>query len=149
MNNQDLAEKLKPIFERHGVVLAYLFGSQARGTVGPLSDVDIAVVFDQSLSRDEYFDRELKLSGDISRALDTAHVDVVDVGARNNPALRYEAVLGGKLIYSISPPLKTALERVSLREYEDTKFLRETSYRILVEQIKTGAFGRVKPHHAA
>ena len=26
------------VFERHGVVLAYLYGSQARGDAGPVSD---------------------------------------------------------------------------------------------------------------
>lgn len=36
---------LDEVFERFGVVLAYLYGSQARGDTGPLSDVDVAVLF--------------------------------------------------------------------------------------------------------
>ncbi|MCX7682029.1 MAG: nucleotidyltransferase domain-containing protein, partial [Anaerolineae bacterium] len=35
---------MERMFARHGVVLAYLFGSQAEGRAGPLSDVDIAVL---------------------------------------------------------------------------------------------------------
>ena len=36
---------LDEVFESYGVALAYLYGSQARGDAGPLSDVDVAVLF--------------------------------------------------------------------------------------------------------
>ena len=42
---------LAEIFTRSGVVLAYLFGSQARGETGPLSEVDIAVLFSPDISK--------------------------------------------------------------------------------------------------
>jgi predicted nucleotidyltransferase len=35
--------QLKVVFKKYGVVLAYLYGSQALGKAGSLSDVDIAV----------------------------------------------------------------------------------------------------------
>jgi predicted nucleotidyltransferase len=47
MAEQSISE-IKPeqwaaIFEPEPVIAAYLFGSQARGGTGPLSDVDVAV----------------------------------------------------------------------------------------------------------
>jgi predicted nucleotidyltransferase len=36
--------RLSTALDRNGVVVAYLFGSQATGRAGPLSDVDVARV---------------------------------------------------------------------------------------------------------
>ncbi len=38
--------RLEPCFEKHGVLLAYLYGSQATGKASLLSDIDIAVLFE-------------------------------------------------------------------------------------------------------
>jgi predicted nucleotidyltransferase len=38
------------LFAEHGIILAYLFGSQAEEEAGPLSDVDIAVKLGPMLS---------------------------------------------------------------------------------------------------
>ena len=35
------------VFRRHGIDLAYLFGSASRGRFGPQSDIDIAVRYKQ------------------------------------------------------------------------------------------------------
>ncbi|RLC56366.1 MAG: hypothetical protein DRI80_16390, partial [Chloroflexota bacterium] len=46
--------QLHDLLARHGVVLAYLFGSQAEGTAGPLSDVDIAVLLGPEVPRERW-----------------------------------------------------------------------------------------------
>jgi len=46
-------QALDEAFEHHEIVLAYLYGSQARGDAGPLSDVDVAVQFAPDLPRRE------------------------------------------------------------------------------------------------
>ena len=43
------------------VLVAYLFGSQARGQAGPLSDVDVAILLDANVSQAEAFDLQLHL----------------------------------------------------------------------------------------
>ncbi len=53
------------------VRLAYLFGSVARGEAGKLSDVDMAVLLDDSLNKKERFDLQLKLISDITAILKT------------------------------------------------------------------------------
>ena len=47
MPDPELSERLKRLLAATGeeVVAAYLFGSQARGTAGPRSDVDLGVLF--------------------------------------------------------------------------------------------------------
>lgn len=51
MITDDRLVELKGIFVKHGVVLAYLFGSQAEGTGRPSSDVDIAVLLPDGTPR--------------------------------------------------------------------------------------------------
>lgn len=64
-------ERLSVALDRGGVVAAMLFGSQATGKVGPLSDVDVAVWADPALDPSRRFDLRLELMGEASRALHT------------------------------------------------------------------------------
>jgi uncharacterized protein len=67
---------LAELFGRHpDVVAAYLFGSQARGDAGPLSDVDLAVwLDDQPRAR---LSRQLALSAEAGSLLGTDDVQLV------------------------------------------------------------------------
>jgi len=129
--------------ENHGVIVGYLFGSVMRGTMGPRSDIDVAVFFDNTqIPETEQFKETLALSADIAQAFSVENVDVINLNSQTNPVLRYEAVVNGEAIFVKDPSVKTQLARAILREYENTRYLRETSYRILREQIKSGLFGR-------
>ena len=70
-------DALRAYFEQQDDVLfALLFGSQARGTAGPLSDVDIAVMLPDDMGPMPKFRRQLSLMTDLSRLLRTDEVDV-------------------------------------------------------------------------
>ncbi len=69
----ELDEVLKEI----RLVVAYLFGSQARGQARPVSNVDIAVYLNEGLKKGERFDLKLRLIGDLSVILQTDGVDLV------------------------------------------------------------------------
>jgi len=136
-------KKIAKIMEKHGVVVGYLFGSAARGKMGPHSDIDIAVLFDgKKIPEEKQFDEKLTISGEVADACNVKDADVINLNQVTNPVIRYEAVLEGEPILIKDASAKARLVRHVLREYEDTKHLRETSYRILREQAKSGAFGR-------
>jgi len=59
------------------VVLAYLFGSHARGEARPLSDVDIAVPLRETCTRQEAFDLRLEIIGGLMRIFGADDVDVI------------------------------------------------------------------------
>ncbi|MCL2405484.1 MAG: nucleotidyltransferase domain-containing protein [Defluviitaleaceae bacterium] len=48
MTRDEIATKIKPILEQHPVARASFFGSYARGTYTPGSDVDILVEFESA-----------------------------------------------------------------------------------------------------
>lgn len=99
------------------VKLAYLFGSQVRGTTGPLSDYDIAVYLADA-DKKEMFALKLKLMTALSRAFETDKVDVVVLNLVDKPELKYAVITEGELVHEVEP-YKLLVEPRVLNEYFD------------------------------
>jgi len=70
------------VLEAHPVRVGILFGSHATGSTHPRSDVDVAVAFDDLRPGEEgYNDVFFGLSAELSLALDTDDVDLLDLHA--------------------------------------------------------------------
>ncbi len=111
-------EKLTPIFEREGVLLAYIFGSLAKADeVGAREphDIDLAL-----LTKDE---PAWKLWDEIAEALGTERLDLVDL-RRASPALLFEIIRSGTLLYSSDEATKERFVLDVLHLYRDTAPLR-------------------------
>ena len=135
--------KIAKIMERHGVVAGYLFGSAVNGKMGPHSDIDVAVLFDENvISSDRQFDEMLEISAEISEVCGVQNTDVINLNKVTDPLIRYESVILGERIFTNDISKETSLAYHVLREYEDTRHLRNTAYALLKERIKSGAFGR-------
>lgn len=134
-------KNLEKIFKKEGVVLAYLFGSVAKGNVTPLSDIDIAVLFSNKVKRDEYFDKRLKLASEIDKALGVYKTEIICLNEAP-PLLKHRAIFQGIVIFARDIKLKRNFEFRVLQEYEDFKYHLETSFEIMKKQIKQGTFGR-------
>lgn len=115
------SQQLQHVLERHPVQQAYLFGSHARGTAGPLSDIDIAVVYAPGRDIDK---AESALFADLSRTLGTDNIDLIDIETAS-PLLAHRAVLRGVPIIQASPHATAMLKTRILHAYEDTRYLRK------------------------
>lgn len=134
-------ERLAHALDRDGVVAATLIGSQARGTPGPLSDVDVAVWHEPSLDPAGRLQLQLELARVASEALNTDEVDIVMLN-RAPPLLRHRAVRDGKLLVERDPDARVRLDARALLDYLDTKPLRAEMSRGLRKRIQEGRFGR-------
>jgi len=123
---------LVQVFQAHDVVLAYLYGSQARGDAGPLSDVDIAVQFAPHLSAKARFERLCRLGSRLMAALGRDDVYVADLDSAS-PLLRNQVRLHGRLLYCADDADRVRFEIEALRDYEDTKPLRHIQYHYTVQ----------------
>ena len=100
------------------IVALYCFGSYVDGRVGPLSDVDLAVLLDQNMPPGRYFNKRLRLHALIARIIKTDEVDLVILNSA--PLLLVHRVLGGgRLLYERDPVKRIAFEVKAIREYLD------------------------------
>jgi predicted nucleotidyltransferase len=110
---EEALERLTPLFEGEGVLLAYLFGSLGRGDTG--QDVDLAL-----LTRDT---PPFRLRDAITSHLGTQRVDLVDL-RRASPVLRFEIIRTGRSLYVADVETQERFEMATLRLYRDTAPLR-------------------------
>jgi uncharacterized protein len=135
MNIDPYLPELRDVFVQHGVVLAYLFGSQAEGTARPSSDIDIAVLLPPGTPREQFFDRRLSL---INAAMDVLHTSKVDLVVLNEagPLLMHQVVKFGRVLYEdpVSQPAIDFYVYAAAR-YSDTAPTRSLAYQYLKEWI--------------
>ncbi len=94
-----LEEELKSVFSKYpSIVSVYLFGSTAQGFAKSISDIDIAVRFDESRSPDSSFDIKIKLIDD----LENLFARKVDIVILNSASLKmfHQVMISGLLIFT-------------------------------------------------
>jgi len=123
------------------VLSALLYGSQATGKAGPLSDVDVAVWLDAELTQSERYQLQLRLMVLASEALGTDEVQIVILNEAT-PLLRHRAMRDGVRLLDTDPRARIRLETRALLEYLDTAPLRATLAAGLKRRIDGGRFGR-------
>jgi len=107
--------------EQERVKLAYLFGSAAEGKEGKLSDVDLAVYLDESLSKKEKFNLQLKLISELTSILKT---DKVDLAIMNDApiSLNYEIIKANHPLLVRDEGERIDFEHGILSRYLDRRF---------------------------
>jgi len=113
---EDKVKKLAMLFESEKrVLVAYLFGSYARGLETPRSDVDIAVLLSEVPERPlEYY---LHLERELAKVLEM-DVDLVFLNDAP-PLLKYQMIKYGRLLFSRDERVRVMFEAKSLCEYLD------------------------------
>ncbi|MHB0876095.1 MAG: type VII toxin-antitoxin system MntA family adenylyltransferase antitoxin [Anaerolineae bacterium] len=134
--DEKVVERLRAVLRQEDVVLAYLFGSVARGDAGPLSDVDIAVLFGRDLSRGEAWDAMLRLGSEVSIALDQeADVVVLEIAP---PTLRFAVIDEGLVFLNDDEDRRVNFEVRAIAEYQDTQHIRDIRRPYLHEFLRGG-----------
>ena len=139
MRLTELKADLFRLFQENGVKVAYLFGSQADDTAGPLSDIDIGVLFADSLSQQELFRRRLRLISDLIGLFHSNRIEVVMLN-QAPPALRFNVIKQGKVLHNEDEALRVRCEVGILSEFLDTQPLRRLYRERLFEAVESGGF---------
>ena len=135
-------DSLAQYFRAQGSVqIAFLFGSQARGGVGPLSDVDLAVLLDDTTDPKDYFNYKAKMIAELMGVLSRNSVDLVVLN-QATPLLKYQVVRDGVVLFEKAGILTQDFVVRSLREFMDTKHLRDIAECYLFKRINSNQFGR-------
>ena len=114
----DKEGELGEVFKQNNVLFAYLFGSQIGENSNKKSDVDIAVMLPQGLSKNERFDLRLKLIGEIGKIL-KKDVDLIILNDTKSLFFKYVILKEGKVIYVGSDSELALFESKTLGLYFD------------------------------
>lgn len=101
METSDLRTHLLPIFQRHKILKAILFGSLARGEASKRSDVDLILI---KQTRQRFFDRYDTILYELNNAIPDHQVDVLiytpkELKQISGRAFIAQALREGKILY--------------------------------------------------
>lgn len=116
------------IARKHGLNLVVLFGSQATGRVHAESDVDIAVIGNNSIE----YNTKIRLMTDFSDVLRREDVEVVDL-ASASPTLMYVVVRDGALLYEKEESYFLKWKLYAIKIWMETAWLRRLRDKRLIE----------------
>jgi len=131
-------EFVEKISKEYAIKFAYLFGSFAKGTFNNMSDVDIAVMFEEDLPLlDESILRGLLMEE--GKALFKRDVDIVNL-KNANIFLKYSIIKDGIILKDHEE--RSLFEASVLREYLDFSYYSEIYNQKILESIKNKEFFR-------
>jgi uncharacterized protein YutE (UPF0331/DUF86 family)/predicted nucleotidyltransferase len=132
-------ERLIEYFQRcpYPVVLAYLFGSAAKGEITPLSDIDVAVYLD--LDKAKRVDLYLPLLASLQELVGDRRVDLVYLN--DAPAGLAYSIISGKLLHCADERKRVEIEAGILASYLDEQMLHEARHRLIRRRILAGRMG--------
>lgn len=122
------------------LVAAYLFGSVARGQSGPLSDLDVALLFDrQTLDADA----RVAAAARCQTILASESSLPVQVSLLNDasPSFVHRVLREGVLLRGANDPRRVSFEARALTEYLDFQPLMDRFDRALMARAREGRLG--------
>jgi predicted nucleotidyltransferase len=130
MEIKHFTEEHKRIFQSLGVVIVYLFGSQATGTARADSDADFAVVFsDPTLYKKDFMEVYGKIYEVLLQVLPEEYLqrrlamqahefDLVFLQSAN-PRIQFKAAMEGKILYQASDRAVADFREQAMLRYFD------------------------------
>lgn len=126
--------KIRKLAKKYPLVTIYIFGSQASGKIGPLSDYDIAILLDQRIKSDKYYHLQLRILSELNSILASDRVDLVILN-KANTILAMKIITEGKTLFSCDEISRIAFEARTISRYQDRSFYEERYNKILFRQI--------------
>ncbi len=118
--------------DQHDVLLAFLFGSQARGDAGPHSDVDLAVWLAPEAARDPA--ARTGMLTELMRVCGRPDIDLVVLN-QASPLLQHRVLRDGHVLFARGTRVLAEFTIRAMQEYVDTELLRALRYRWLRQQL--------------
>lgn len=128
-SEDEIRERLAPLFKDKGLRFVLLFGSSVTGRVHRHSDIDLAFFFDLDINI-------LALTNEVIRLLHADNVDVIDL-RHASPLLRFSVAKNGRLLYERSQGEFNSFFSLTFRRYVDTKKLRDMQATAIKQFLET------------
>jgi len=146
MAAEKIPDKLNRVFEKHGILIAYIFGSQKqrgfdylsgkRVVVDEASDLDIGLAFEKE--PEDVYHIYGSLYAELSRIFKPFRIDIVFMHEVNF-LFRFE-IISGHRIYAISDDYADDYEEIVTRFASDLSFKKRMFEPDFYEALKNGYF---------
>lgn len=118
--------------QKHQLDLLILFGSYAKGTPHPNSDLDIAIWKSSgALTPNEWE----QLMNDLMRICKKNKIDLIDISKQRDPLLHHQIFTTGKCLYESDSGLFINKHADALGQYWDTAQLRKEKEKLVEKKI--------------
>jgi hypothetical protein len=135
LDKEELLPLLSEFFlKEESVELAYLFGSVAEDTAGPLSDVDIGVYLSETLTKKERIYKRIDLINELSDLLKSDKLDLIVINDTGY-VLNFEIIRPNVLIFSRDEGMRVDVECYIMSMYLDWKYYEDRYNKHFLERI--------------
>lgn len=138
--NEHIEELIENFKEDKDILALYVFGSYAKGNVKPLSDIDFAVVLNNTFPKEKYSKKRINLLNKAVEILKTEEIDLIILN-QVSPFLGFQVIKGDRILFC-RDNLKLVNMRVNiLNKYFDFMPVINEYNKYLHLRIKEGKFG--------
>jgi uncharacterized protein len=116
------------------IVALYLYGSQAQGIANALSDVDIAILAQPQLPREELWRLEDRWTSQWPKRIDLRLLNLAPL------AVRYEVTAHGQRLWAARAATIAEIESLIWREYWDLRPRLEQDWAQYVEHVRESQY---------
>lgn len=127
--------QIQKAVEKRSIMLCYLLGSVLEDKMGPLSDVDIAILPDPSTYH--WLHTYNEIYDDLCEIFRADNIDVIMLNEAS-PPLKFTTVRDGFLIYAVDEKTHVNFVEEAIFHYHDTQPVREEHWYFLYQHIKLG-----------
>lgn len=132
---KEMVDLINKIFKKDDSILAvYLFGSQVKGKPHKYSDVDIAVLFEDTIKKQDYTDKQIAIMPNLSKILNK-ETDVIILN-QASLFLRYHIFKDRIKIYERPDRNEHDFEALAIIQYFDFLPIRNRIENGLLTKIK-------------
>ena len=134
-DEQDIERIVRYFKERDEVVSLYLFGSSARARKTKESDIDIAVLIDESAVKKTDLERFRKEYYEASPRFSLRPVDIVILNTAP-PFLKYQVLKKGRILFERERNLRVRFTEKAINEYLDYKPIQDIYLKAVARRFR-------------
>ena len=117
---------------RFGLDTLWLYGSEAIGSAGPFSDIDLAGLFRSQPSALDLLEARGALGALLGRDIDLVDLD------RASPIVAMQVLRHGRLLVDADPRRRHQAVSSAVSRYEDLRIVRREAERTMLARIRNG-----------
>ena len=139
----DIINKINPFLSRrHEILIAYLYGSYAKGTPRSSSDIDVAIYLKHRVDDNQYpYGYRAEIITSLIKLLGTNKIDLIILN--DVPTfLKFQVIRYGTLIFTRSEAKRIEFHAGTIAKYLDVKYLLAIQHKFMSKRLADGTFGK-------